>query len=144
MATLASPGGRRHHHGGRPGEARHSASHRLSSKAAEHEGWADGISALTEEHTATQLLEEGRAPAGSAPAAAAAKVRCRAWGAGPVRSEQAWHGRRACSLGALHAAAPSLPHTGPPLRAAAAPLPPGRPRPRRWRRRAVPPPPRRG
>lgn len=55
MATVTAHGGRR------AGEPRHRLRHHhLSGQpgADVHEGWADGISSLTEAHSAAQLLEE--------------------------------------------------------------------------------------
>lgn len=35
--------------------------HHLSSKQCDHEGWTEGIVSLTDQHTATELLDDGAA-----------------------------------------------------------------------------------
>jgi hypothetical protein len=74
--TTAAGAGAHHHHREFRGSGPHHrpGPHHLSSKALsiEHEGWAEGIVSLREDHTATALLEDS--PRAAAPAGA--QVRC--------------------------------------------------------------------
>ena len=76
MASSSSTAAAQQHKGEHRGSHHRPGPHHLSSKVStDHEGWAEGIVSLTEEHTATELLHDNMTVVGGsavAPAAATA------------------------------------------------------------------------
>jgi hypothetical protein len=87
MASSSSAAAGQQHKGEHRGSHHRSGPHHLSSKVStDHEGWAEGIVSLTEEHTATELLHDNMTVVGGsavAPAAAAAATNGHRAGAQP-------------------------------------------------------------
>lgn len=113
QAATRKHAGREHHRGGHP----------LSSKlAADHEGWTEGLTGLTDEHSATQLLAEAP-PMRTSGGAAGIKVGVRGRCAGALRHGRGglcrswWADRRLtpCNCAALPLQAPAAaPAAAPP------------------------------